>query len=51
MSDKCIVALIDLFQNDITVADAYLAIMYNGVRKKWVEAHTCDIRKDEEDIV
>lgn len=51
LSDKCIVALIDLFQNDVTVADAYLAITRDGVRKKWVEAYTCDITEDEEDIV
>ena len=51
LSDKRIVLLIDLFQNDVTVADAYLAITRDGVRKKWVEARTCDIMEDEEDIV
>jgi hypothetical protein len=49
LSDKRIVALIDLFQKDVTVADAYLAITRDGVRKKWVEARTCDVQDDDEE--
>jgi len=48
ISDKRIVCLIDLFQNDVTVADAYLVIKCEGVRKKWVEMHTKDISDDED---
>ncbi|KAF8160419.1 hypothetical protein BJ912DRAFT_936010 [Pholiota molesta] len=31
--------LMDLFQNDVTMADAYLSIKRHGVRKAWVNQH------------
>ncbi|KAF8165808.1 hypothetical protein B0H34DRAFT_671559 [Crassisporium funariophilum] len=40
LSDECIVALIDLFQADVSVADVYLSISRDGVRKAWVAAST-----------
>lgn len=47
LSDKCIVGLIDLFQNDVNIADAYLALTRDGVRKQWVSARTKAIREEE----
>lgn len=46
LSDKRIVALFDLFQKDVTMADAYLAISRDGVRKAWVEAHINHVQDD-----
>jgi hypothetical protein len=39
LSDEHIVKLMDLFQKDVTMADAYLSIKRHGVRKAWVNQH------------
>jgi hypothetical protein len=49
LSDKRIVALIDLFQADVSVADAYLSLTHDGVREAWVQARTKHITEDNED--
>jgi hypothetical protein len=49
LSDKCVVALIDLFQADVGVADAYLSLTRSGVRKAWVDARTKHIVEDSDE--
>jgi hypothetical protein len=48
LSDKHIVALIDLFQADVSVADAYLSLTHDGVCEAWVQAHTKHITEEDE---
>ncbi|KAF8802780.1 hypothetical protein BYT27DRAFT_7111569, partial [Phlegmacium glaucopus] len=50
LSDECIVALIDLFQSDVSVADAYLSLTRDGVREAWVQARTKHIREDKDGV-
>ena len=37
LDDDRMIAFIDLFRADTAVADAYLAIKRDGLRRKWVE--------------
>ncbi|KAF8957189.1 hypothetical protein BDZ97DRAFT_1763145 [Flammula alnicola] len=48
LSDRCIVGLIDLFQADVSMADAYLSLTREGVRNQWVAKHIKHIREEEE---
>ncbi|KDR83286.1 hypothetical protein GALMADRAFT_221190 [Galerina marginata CBS 339.88] len=48
LSDRYIVALIDLFQEDVSAADVYLTLTREGVRKEWVKARVRHIREEEE---
>src|ERR1700678_254470 len=36
LSDECVVGLIDLFQAHVAVADTYLSLSHEAIRKKWV---------------
>ena len=38
LDDKRLVALIGLFQTDVSAADAYLVLKRDGLRKVWVES-------------
>jgi hypothetical protein len=49
LSDQCIVGLVDLFRADITMADTYLSLHREGVRKQWVHNHTKHLENDDED--
>ena len=49
LSDQCIVGLVDLFQADIMMADTYLSLHREGVRKQWVRHHTKHFKDDDED--
>jgi len=49
LSDQCIVGLVDLFRADITMADTYLSLHREGVRKQWVRHHTKHFKDDDED--
>ncbi|KDR83289.1 hypothetical protein GALMADRAFT_263621 [Galerina marginata CBS 339.88] len=51
LSDRCIVALIDLFQEDVSAADAYLALTREGVRKQWIADRVRHIMDDEEEVL
>jgi hypothetical protein len=48
LSDGCIVGLINLFQVDVAVANAYLSLSREAIRKKWVRARIRDIIEEEE---
>src|SRR5271168_4571534 len=48
LSDECVVGLIDLFQADVAVADTYLSLSCEAIRKKWVRARIKDIIEEEE---
>ena len=48
LSDGCIVGLIDLFQADVALADAYLSLSCEAIRKKWVRAWIKGIIEEEE---
>ncbi|KDR83281.1 hypothetical protein GALMADRAFT_152202 [Galerina marginata CBS 339.88] len=50
LSDRCIVALIDLFQADVSAADAYLALTREGVRKVWVEDRIRHLLEEEGEL-
>ena len=47
LPDKCVVALIDLFQANVSVADVYLSLTHDGVREAWVHARTKHIREED----
>jgi len=49
LSNQCIVGLVDLFRADITMADTYLFLHREGVRKQWVCHHTKHFKDDDED--
>jgi hypothetical protein len=38
LDDTCLVALIKLFREDVSAADAYLVLKRDSLRKVWVEA-------------
>jgi len=48
LSDQRMVRLIDLFHADITMADTYLSLQCEGVRKGWVDHHVKDLADDHE---
>ncbi|KDR83287.1 hypothetical protein GALMADRAFT_134766 [Galerina marginata CBS 339.88] len=51
LSDRCVVALIDLFQEDVSAADAYLALTREGVRKQWIADRVRHIRDCKDEVL
>ena len=43
LTDDCIIAFIDLFQADITAADAYIVLKCDSLMKAWVEQQMKEI--------
>lgn len=48
LSDRRLVALIDLFRSDITMADTYLSLKRDSIRKEWVHCHVKHLEEIEE---
>ncbi|KAF8877839.1 hypothetical protein CPB84DRAFT_1752048 [Gymnopilus junonius] len=47
LSDRCIVALIDIFETKVEAADVYLSLTRESVRKQWVNNRIGHIREQE----
>lgn len=43
LDDAHLIALRDIFQTDVSAADAYMRIKHNGLHKAWVASHLKDV--------
>jgi len=51
LSDQCITALVELFHADITMADTYLALSRDGVRKQWISNRLKQVQGKEQELM